>query len=130
MYTSPAPWNVSLTFDPATYATVWDQTMVWGVTPYLVGDAIKLARALEPLNIMWLEDLLTGDYVPWVHADVYREVTHSTSTPIHTGEQIYLRQNFKELIEKHCGGVRGGWDNLQAVIPGGASCSAGRRRSI
>lgn len=28
----------------------------------------------------------------------------------------------KELIEKHAGGVRGGWDNLKAVIPGGASC--------
>jgi len=27
----------------------------------------------------------------------------------------------KELIDKHCGGVRGGWDNLQGVIPGGAS---------
>jgi NADH-quinone oxidoreductase F subunit len=27
----------------------------------------------------------------------------------------------KELIEKHAGGVRGGWDNLLAVIPGGAS---------
>ncbi len=27
----------------------------------------------------------------------------------------------KTLIEKHGGGVRGGWDNLQAVIPGGAS---------
>ena len=27
----------------------------------------------------------------------------------------------KELLEKHAGGVRGGWDNLQAVIPGGAS---------
>ena len=27
----------------------------------------------------------------------------------------------QELIEKHCGGVRGGWDNLLAVIPGGAS---------
>ena len=27
----------------------------------------------------------------------------------------------KELIEKHAGGVRGGWDNLFAVIPGGAS---------
>jgi NADH-quinone oxidoreductase subunit F len=27
----------------------------------------------------------------------------------------------KDLIEKHAGGVRGGWDNLQAVIPGGAS---------
>lgn len=27
----------------------------------------------------------------------------------------------KELIEKHAGGVKGGWDNLQAVIPGGGS---------
>ncbi|OJG00219.1 NADH-quinone oxidoreductase subunit NuoF [Pararhizobium antarcticum] len=29
---------------------------------------------------------------------------------------------FRELIEKHCGGVRGGFDNLLAVIPGGSSC--------
>ena len=29
---------------------------------------------------------------------------------------------FKELIEKHGGGIRGGWDNLLAIIPGGASC--------
>src|SRR5689334_5385293 len=28
----------------------------------------------------------------------------------------------RELIERHAGGVRGGWDNLLAVIPGGASC--------
>jgi NADH-quinone oxidoreductase subunit F len=28
---------------------------------------------------------------------------------------------FEEIIEKHCGGIRGGWDNLLAVIPGGAS---------
>ncbi|MCI4663130.1 MAG: NADH-quinone oxidoreductase subunit NuoF [Neomegalonema sp.] len=27
----------------------------------------------------------------------------------------------KELIDKHCGGVRGGWGNLKAVIPGGSS---------
>ena len=27
----------------------------------------------------------------------------------------------KELLERHCGGVRGGWDNLLAIIPGGAS---------
>ncbi|KAI9307382.1 NADH dehydrogenase flavoprotein 1 [Cunninghamella echinulata] len=27
----------------------------------------------------------------------------------------------KELIEKHCGGVRGGWDNLLGIIPGGCS---------
>ncbi|MBS0481094.1 MAG: NADH-quinone oxidoreductase subunit NuoF [Proteobacteria bacterium] len=28
---------------------------------------------------------------------------------------------FHELIEQHCGGIRGGWDNLLAVIPGGSS---------
>lgn len=27
----------------------------------------------------------------------------------------------RELIDKHCGGVVGGWDNLQGVIPGGSS---------
>lgn len=67
---------------------------------FMVPDAIRLARALEPYNIAWLEDMLTGDYVPWVHADQYREVTRATSTPIHTGEQIYLRHNFRDLIEK------------------------------
>jgi L-alanine-DL-glutamate epimerase-like enolase superfamily enzyme len=67
---------------------------------FTVPDAIRLARTLEPLNIMWLEDLVGGDYIPYAGAEQFREVTQSTSTPTHTGEQIYLRQNFMELIEK------------------------------
>ncbi len=74
---------------------------------WTVKDAITFARALEPMHITWLEDLITGDYVPYVNADVYREVTQSTSTPIHTGEQIYLRQNFKDLIEKQAVNIVG-----------------------
>jgi L-alanine-DL-glutamate epimerase-like enolase superfamily enzyme len=74
---------------------------------WTVPDAIRFAKALEPLNVMWLEDLITGDYVPYVLADLYRDVTESTSTPIHTGEQIYLRQNFKDLIEKRAVNVIG-----------------------
>jgi L-alanine-DL-glutamate epimerase-like enolase superfamily enzyme len=74
---------------------------------WTVPDAIRLAKALEPLHIAWLEDLITGDYTPYVLADVYREVTQSTSTPIHTGEQIYLRQNFRELIEGHAVNIIG-----------------------
>jgi len=66
-----------------------------------VPAAIRLAKALEPLNVMWLEDLITGDYTPYTLPDIYRQVTESTSTPIHTGEQIYLRQGFQGLIEKH-----------------------------
>src|SRR5262245_59676614 len=67
---------------------------------WVLPDAIRFARAVEKHHLMWLEDMITGDYIPYVTADVYREVTRATSTPIHTGEQIYLRQNFKELIEK------------------------------
>ncbi len=74
---------------------------------WMVPDAIRLAKAVEPYNLMWLEDMITGDYMPYVLADVYREVTRSTSTPIHTGEQIYLRQNFRELIETHAVNVIG-----------------------
>ena len=66
---------------------------------WMLPDAIRFARAVEKYNLMWLEDMLTGDYVPYVNPQAYRELTLSTSTPIHTGEQIYLRNNFKELIE-------------------------------
>ena len=68
---------------------------------WMVPDAIRAAKALEPLNLMWMEDMITGDYMPYVLADVYREITQATTTPVHTGEQIYLRQNFRELIEGH-----------------------------
>jgi L-alanine-DL-glutamate epimerase-like enolase superfamily enzyme len=67
----------------------------------MLADAIRLANALEPYNLMWMEDLLTGDYTPYVLADDYLELTRSTTVPIHTGEEIYLRQNFRELIEKN-----------------------------
>lgn len=74
---------------------------------WMPSDALRFARAVEKYNLMWLEDLLTGDYVPWVNADIYHDLTHSTTTPIHTGEQIYLRQNFKLLIESHAVNVIG-----------------------
>ena len=48
-------------------------------------DAIWLGKTMEPYNPMWLEDLLTGDYTPYIMADLYREVTRSITTPIHTG---------------------------------------------
>src|SRR5215467_5997526 len=74
---------------------------------WTVKDAITFARAMEPLHITWLEDLITGDYTPYPNAELFREVTQSTSIPIHTGEQIYLRANFKDLIEKQAVNVVG-----------------------
>lgn len=74
---------------------------------WTVKDAITFARTLEPLHIAWLEDLITGDYTPYPNAELFREVTQSTSLPIHTGEEIYLRENFKDLIEKQAVNVIG-----------------------
>ncbi len=65
---------------------------------WMPSDAIRVARAMEEFDLLWAEDLITGDYVPWVHAEQYREVTRSTSTPTHTGEQLYTRHQFVELI--------------------------------
>jgi NADH-quinone oxidoreductase subunit F len=54
----------------------------------------------------------------------------SLGRPRNTGTKIFSKPcnveeemgiPLKELIEKHAGGVRGGWDNLLAVIPGGSS---------
>ena len=72
-----------------------------------VSDTLHLAQALEPYNLMWMEDTITGDYTPYVHPDYFLQVTPYTSTPIHTGEQVYLRHGFKELIEKHAVDVIG-----------------------
>ncbi len=74
---------------------------------YSQSDALRFAKSVEHLHLLWLEDMITGDYTPYVNADVYREVTRATSTPIHTGEQIYLRQNYKSLIEGHAVNVVG-----------------------
>ncbi len=74
---------------------------------WTVKDAIRFARAVEPLHIAWLEDLITGDYAPYPNAQVFKQVTESTSTPIHTGEEIYLRENFKDLIETQAVNVIG-----------------------
>ncbi|MGP1252993.1 MAG: NADH-quinone oxidoreductase subunit NuoF [Kiloniellales bacterium] len=41
------------------------------------------------------------------------------NTPCNVEEEMGIP--LKELIEKHGGGVRGGWDNLLAVVPGGSS---------
>lgn len=39
--------------DVATYGSLWDQTMAWGIMPYLIGDAMKLALAALLLPAVW-----------------------------------------------------------------------------
>jgi L-alanine-DL-glutamate epimerase-like enolase superfamily enzyme len=74
---------------------------------WVIKDAITFARACELLHITWIEDILTGDYTPYPNAELFRDLKQATSIPIHTGEQIYLRQNFKDLLEKQAVDVVG-----------------------
>ncbi len=60
-----------------------------------VPSAIRLAKALESYHLMWLEEP-----VPAENVDAMRTVTQSTSLPICSGENLYLRHGFRELIEK------------------------------
>ena len=46
-------------------------------------------------------------------------VSGHVSRPCNVEEAMSIPM--RELLERHCGGVRGGWDNLKAVIPGGSS---------
>lgn len=61
-----------------------------------VNSMIRLGEAFEPYNIAWLEDL-----IPWQYTDQWREITQSINVPTLTGEDIYLLEGFKELIDKH-----------------------------
>jgi len=74
---------------------------------WMLKDAISFARAMEPLHLAWIEDTLTGDYSVYPNAQLFKELTEATSTPIHTGEEIYLRENFKDLIESQAVNVIG-----------------------
>ena len=46
-------------------------------------------------------------------------ISGHVNTPCNVEEEMGI--TLRELLEKHAGGVRGGWDNLLAVIPGGSS---------
>lgn len=60
-----------------------------------VPSAVRLARDLEQFHVMWLEEP-----VPPENYDAMREVKRSSSTPICSGENLYLRHGFRDLIEK------------------------------
>ena len=59
-----------------------------------VEDCIKLANRLEDYNMCWLEDM-----IPWQLTEQYVRLHNASTTPIATGEDIYLLENFKPLLD-------------------------------
>ena len=60
-----------------------------------VPSAIRLAKDLEQYHLMWLEEP-----VPAENIKALREVKMHTSTPICSGENLYLRHGFRDLLEQ------------------------------
>ena len=54
----------------------------------------RVAKVLEPINMMWLEEPIPAENV-----DAYRKISESTSTPICAGENHYLAHGFRPLLE-------------------------------
>ena len=72
---------------------------------------MKIAQALEPLNLMWLEEP-----VPPENIDAIAKITQSTTTPICAGENLYLRYGFRDLLEKQA------VDIIMPTSPSAAVC--------
>jgi galactonate dehydratase len=57
--------------------------------------ATRIARALEPFDVLWLEDVMPADNV-----DAYERLTSATSVPICASERLMTRFQFRSLIER------------------------------
>ncbi len=63
--------------------------------PLTVKDAIRLGRALEPYGLAWMEDIM-----PWEDVEANLQVTRAINVPTLNGEDIYLLDGWREMIEK------------------------------
>jgi L-alanine-DL-glutamate epimerase-like enolase superfamily enzyme len=61
-----------------------------------LNNCIRLGRKLEKYRLAWLEDM-----VPWQFTEQHKTITDALETPTLTGEDIFLLENFKALIDNH-----------------------------
>ncbi|MBI5280172.1 MAG: mandelate racemase/muconate lactonizing enzyme family protein, partial [Candidatus Solibacter usitatus] len=60
----------------------------------------RVAKELEPFNLLWLEEP-----VPAENVDAMRDIRQSTKTPICCGENLFLRHGFREVLEKRAADI-------------------------
>jgi L-alanine-DL-glutamate epimerase-like enolase superfamily enzyme len=60
-----------------------------------VNSAIRFGKRMEEFNLAFLEDV-----VPWMYTDMWEEISRNIQIPTNTGEDAYLLDGFKELIDR------------------------------
>ena len=63
-------------------------------------DCIAIAQRLDGYGLAWLEDM-----IPWQYTDQYIRLSRSCKTPIATGEDCYLLDDFQALLDNRAVGV-------------------------
>jgi L-alanine-DL-glutamate epimerase-like enolase superfamily enzyme len=62
-----------------------------------LNEARQIAAGCEQFRLLWLEDALP----PW-SIEAFKEIKAATRTPIASGENLYLFEGFRRLIEQQC----------------------------
>ena len=62
---------------------------------YDIASGIAVARAMEPFRLLWLEEP-----VPPENVAAMREVKRASPVPLCSGENLYLRWGFRDLLEQ------------------------------
>ena len=60
-----------------------------------VESCIRLGKALDQFALAWYEDM-----IPWQFVDAWKRLADAVDTPVCTGEDIYLKEDFGALFEK------------------------------
>ena len=63
-------------------------------------SSIRIARALEPLDVLWLEEIMPPDNV-----DAFVRLKSETTVPICQSERVFTRYNFRPWIEKNAADI-------------------------
>ncbi len=61
-----------------------------------VNNCIRVANKLEPYRLASMED-----FVPWTCTEEWKRITEAINSPTITGEDIYLKEEFKKLCDVH-----------------------------
>jgi L-alanine-DL-glutamate epimerase-like enolase superfamily enzyme len=60
-----------------------------------VESCIRLGKALDQFSLAWYEDM-----IPWQFAAEWQRLAQAVDTPVCTGEDIYLKEDFLPLFER------------------------------
>ena len=107
----PGPWRLYVDYDDLVQATIIVSAIREAVGPTIdlmieahrrlaPMNAIRVAKMIEPFRPYWLEEPCPPENVPAI-----REVRQATTIPIVTGEAMYTRSGFREVLTQRAADI-------------------------